>query len=261
MRLPVVPDISTKDGSANKNARLYNALKETKPSGETLAVIRPGLSLSTTYSGLGNGLIVFDGRLLTIVDDTIFDPELADYWPLDSDSWSISTTYSWGDFVWYNGKLWASIVGSNVGNIPAAGTYWSNSYKTPVYVDEDTYDLGQPVSYNGVIYYSYRSSNIDNTPSSSNYWGLTPPTHNWSWILGDYQCLPAGTRSGFGSQSVVEANFAETLNASSACTQQRGHVYEYILPSLGVMAILQDGIEISRFSIGAFPVTISSVPL
>lgn len=173
MRLPVTPQISTKDGVSNKNARLTNVLKETRGTGD-LAVIRPGLSLDTTYAGLGNGLIVFDGRLLVMVDDTIYDQEWDTYFPLDSDEWASGTTYSWGDFVWYLGGLWVSVYGGNIGNTPGASDYWERSYKPPDYSDSDTYDIGEPVTYSGVTYYSYSDSNSGNTPGTSSLWSTTP---------------------------------------------------------------------------------------
>lgn len=178
MRLPVTPQISTKDGVSAKNARLTNVLKEVRKTGE-LAVVRPGLSLSTTYAGLGNGLIVFDGRLLVMVDDTIYDPEWEYFgWPLDSAPWSVSTTYSINDSVWYGGDLWFSWGGGNIGNTPAAGsTYWGSSSITDTWSEDTTYDIGDEVLVDGVTYYSYANSNIGNTPSGvSVIWGTTPPT-------------------------------------------------------------------------------------
>lgn len=57
MRLPIVPDLNTKDGASNKNARMTNALRENNKS-----VVRPGLELNNTFpeydTGVnGNGLI------------------------------------------------------------------------------------------------------------------------------------------------------------------------------------------------------------
>lgn len=70
MRLPVVPQISTKDGISNKNARLTNALKETNKQGDK-AVIRPGLTLDAVASGVGNGLVVFNDALVSVYGATV----------------------------------------------------------------------------------------------------------------------------------------------------------------------------------------------
>ena len=70
MRLPVVPQISTKDGVSNKNARLTNCLKESKKSGDK-AVVRPGLVLDAQASGVGNGLVAFNGELVSVYGATL----------------------------------------------------------------------------------------------------------------------------------------------------------------------------------------------
>ena len=70
MRLPVVHQISTKDGTTNKNARLFNALKESNKTGD-FAVIRPGLMLDAVASGVGNGLVAFNDELVSVYGATI----------------------------------------------------------------------------------------------------------------------------------------------------------------------------------------------
>ena len=176
MRLPVVPQISTKDGVSNKNARLTNCLKESKSGGDK-AVIRPGLELSDTYAGLGNGLIVFDGRLLVVYDDTVTDVVEDSFpWPLDSDPWSAAVLYNYGDAVWYNGAMWFSTEGSNTGNTPGTGTEWARSYETPEWDEDATYAIGDPVTYGGVTYYSMVPSNTGQNPSTSPQWSTTAPT-------------------------------------------------------------------------------------
>ena len=70
MRLPVTPQLSTKDGVSAKNARLTNCLKEVKKSGEK-AVVRPGLSLDAQASGVGNGLVVFNNELVSVYGATL----------------------------------------------------------------------------------------------------------------------------------------------------------------------------------------------
>lgn len=70
MRLPVTPQISTKDGVSAKNARLTNVLKETRKTGE-LAVVRPGLETVATTTGNGGGLVCFNGELVSVYGATL----------------------------------------------------------------------------------------------------------------------------------------------------------------------------------------------
>lgn len=70
MRLPVTVPLSTKDGTSNKNARLTNCLKETTKRGDK-AVVRPGLVLDVQASGVGNGLVAFNGELVSVYGSTV----------------------------------------------------------------------------------------------------------------------------------------------------------------------------------------------
>lgn len=179
MRLPVVPQISTKDGISNKNARLTNCLKEVKKSGEK-AVVRPGLVLDDTYTGVGSGLIPFDGRLLVIYDDTVYDTTLDNSrpWELDALPWDAGTTYSIGDVIICNGVIKFSMANGNLANAcnAAETTYWSTSSSTNTYSVTDTYEIGDTVVYNGVTYYSMAPSNTGNNPASTPVWSTTAPT-------------------------------------------------------------------------------------
>ena len=65
MRIPVVGNVSTKDGSSNKNARMTNVLAEDKQ-GKSFAAVRPGLSQLDTGSGAGTNLVCFNGDLINI---------------------------------------------------------------------------------------------------------------------------------------------------------------------------------------------------
>lgn len=85
MRLPVTPQISTKDGVSNKNARLTNCLKESKQSGDK-AVIRPGLVLDAQASGVGNGLVVFNDELVSVYGTTLGVSVIE-----GSDGWTLET--------------------------------------------------------------------------------------------------------------------------------------------------------------------------
>lgn len=175
MRLPITPQISTKDGVSAKNARLTNCLKESKKGGDK-AVVRPGLVLDDTYTGIGNGLIPFDGRLLVIYDDTVTDIEEDSLpWELDSSEWASGTTYTYGDSVWYLGGLYFSNSAGNIGNTPGSSTQWVRSYEYPEYDAGTTYDIGDTVNYGGITYYSMAPSNTGNNPSSTPVWNTTPP--------------------------------------------------------------------------------------
>ena len=70
MRLPVIPDLDTRDGASNKDARLTNLLAE-DDGGVRLAVVRPGLSAIATASGNGNGLHNFKGALISVFGTTV----------------------------------------------------------------------------------------------------------------------------------------------------------------------------------------------
>lgn len=177
MRLPVVPQISTKDGTSNKNARLTNTLKESKKGGDK-AVIRPGLVESTTFSGLGSGLIAFDGRVLTIVDDTVYLEEYQ-WMDLDAEDWNVATAYSAGDFVWYGGSLWGAL-GANTGQTPFLNsTHWETIIAIYDWDGSETYAIGDRVLYDDgggvVVYYSLAPSNTNNNPSTSPQWSTSAP--------------------------------------------------------------------------------------
>jgi hypothetical protein len=184
MRLPVTPQISTKDATSNKNSRLTNCLKESKPSGDK-AVVRPGLVTSDTFTGIGSGLIPFDGRLLVIYDDTVTDVEASTWpWPLDAPTWSVTDTYCYGDSVFYLGNMYFSLLDacSNTGNTPSTSpTYWAYSAPIiPTWDSSATYTIGDSVSVGRTTYYSLMTSNTNKNPLSadpqqSGVWSTTQP--------------------------------------------------------------------------------------
>ena len=178
MRLPLTPPLDTRDGVSAKNARLTNCLKEVKKSGEK-AVVRPGLVTSDTYTGIGNGLIPFDGRLLLIYDDTVYDEDLSVPWPFDAFEWSAATNYGWGDVTWYLGNMWFSW-GTGSGNTPGSSSLWKRSYDDG-YIADRAYEVGETTIVNGVTYYSLAPSNTGNPPASSPYKWSTTPTTSARW--------------------------------------------------------------------------------
>ena len=70
MRLPLIPDVDSRDGSSNKDARLTNCLAEQDDNGP-VATLRPGLSTIATASGNGNGATNFDAVLITVYGTTL----------------------------------------------------------------------------------------------------------------------------------------------------------------------------------------------
>ncbi len=64
MRLPLIPNVDSRDGTSNKDARMTNALKETE-NGVDYACVRPALSLIADTTGNGNGMFYLD-TLITI---------------------------------------------------------------------------------------------------------------------------------------------------------------------------------------------------
>ena len=70
MRLPLVPDIDSRDGSSDKDERLTNVLSESDE-GVTLACVRPGLATIATASGAGGGETVFNEVLITVFGTTL----------------------------------------------------------------------------------------------------------------------------------------------------------------------------------------------
>lgn len=230
MRIPIVPPLSTKDGTANKNARLTNCLKESKKTGDK-AVIRPGLVASDSFTGIGSGLIPFDGRLLVIYGDTVTDPDSTDLpWPLDSPQWDSGTTYGIGETIFYEGILYFSEQSGNQGNTPTGSGYWSKSHNGETYEPGVTYGIGDPVTHNGTPYYSYAPSNTGNTPGDSPLWGTTAPGAS-RWV-GD---VFGATGAGDACASAEAAGYSAWLQYPyRSCATQDGathswKTYEYVI--------------------------------
>lgn len=220
MRLPVVHQISTKDGTTNKNARLFNMLKESTKAGD-LAVIRPSLVESTTYSGVGNGLIVFNRNLLVIVDDKVQFDEFA-WMDLDAVDWDAITVFSEGDWVWYNGVLWVS-VDSNSNQAPFLNsTHWRTIYEIPDWDAGEAYAIGDSVVYGDTLYYSMGPSNTGNNPASTPMWSTTEPgSSRWR---GSYYVSAILIQSSFTTASKASAGYAawQELEPNYDCAHKNG---------------------------------------
>lgn len=71
MRLPVAPQLQSRNGTANKDARLTNMLKELRK-GREYATLRPALKLLATGSGAGSGLVAFNNALISVAGSTLY---------------------------------------------------------------------------------------------------------------------------------------------------------------------------------------------
>ena len=70
MRVPLITEIDSRDGTANKDERLTNVLAEIDE-GVSLAVLRPGLAAVSTASGNGNGMTNFNDVLISVFGATL----------------------------------------------------------------------------------------------------------------------------------------------------------------------------------------------
>lgn len=77
MRTPVVGSIQTRDGTKPKDGKLFNALAEMKKDGTSRAVVRPALNHIAETTGAGNGLVCFNGTLLSVFDAELVAAEEA----------------------------------------------------------------------------------------------------------------------------------------------------------------------------------------
>lgn len=70
MRLPLVTEIDSRNGTSDKDERLTNTLSETDED-KQLAVVRPVLSSLATTSGIGNGIVNFNDVLISVYGTSI----------------------------------------------------------------------------------------------------------------------------------------------------------------------------------------------
>ncbi len=204
MRLPVVPQISTKDGVSNKNARLTNCLKESKKGGDK-AVVRPGLVFDAQASGIGNGLVVFNNELVSVYGATLglnTAAGVAEWTASATNQQVFSAVYGNGVFVGYNslsrltystdGITWTQVDGFALPSILIAygangficggfGTYrlstdgvtWSSNV-SPLNADTPAYGSGRYV----MVDYAETE---DDLPWTSSY---AYSTNGTSWTSG-----------------------------------------------------------------------------
>lgn len=70
MKLQLVTEIDSRDGTSNKDERFTNVLAE-PDEGVSLAVVRPGLAAVSTASGAGGGLVNFNDVLISVFGTTL----------------------------------------------------------------------------------------------------------------------------------------------------------------------------------------------
>lgn len=70
MRIPLVTEIDSRDGSSNKDERFTNVLAESDE-GVSLACVRPGLAAVSTASGAGGGVVNFNDVLISVFGTTL----------------------------------------------------------------------------------------------------------------------------------------------------------------------------------------------
>jgi hypothetical protein len=69
VRVQLVTEIDSRDGSSNRDERLTNMLAE--KDSELMACVRPGLNTLLASSGNGNGLVCFNGQIIHVFGTAI----------------------------------------------------------------------------------------------------------------------------------------------------------------------------------------------
>ena len=70
MRIPLTLSADSRDGTLAKDAKSVNVLQE-NDEGTVLACVRPGLAAVSSNSGNGNGLVEFQGVLISVFGTTL----------------------------------------------------------------------------------------------------------------------------------------------------------------------------------------------
>lgn len=207
MRLPVIGNISTKDGATNKNARLTNMLAEQKKNGTTLATVRPGLNGLATSSGDGNGLVCFGGELVNIYGDTINAMTDTQTYSLYTEDWSAVGSGNIYHLIKYGNGVFIAV--------PAAGSSTKKFYKSTDGIAWDLIDVTYPYNVN------WRNLIWDGTRFLAiSFQGPTVPVYATSvngddWTFGETSGLP---------QNVLTIN-SIAWNGTKYCMAAGGYAY------------------------------------
>ena len=70
MRLGLIGDPDSRAGGTDTDAAMFNVIAESDE-GATLAVIRPAVATVSSNSGNGNGLVRFNGVLISVFGTTL----------------------------------------------------------------------------------------------------------------------------------------------------------------------------------------------
>ncbi len=283
MRLPITPQISTKDGVNNKNARLTNMLKESKATGDK-AVIRPGLVSAATTTGNGHGVVSFSGELVSIFGSTLraapiaSDPSasLASYTPIAN--LAIAS-------IAHNGSLYVAVGASTATTetlvytstdgqtwtnrtLPATGTYlysgnviWSGSFWLFSADDDDTGEVVAFKSSDGITWTAYGTGGTAGVTDSAigqgggyfyccvdNAFFRSSDGQTWSYTSGAIGTLGIA----YGGSLIVTAGFLSG-SALGSVSSDSGVSFSSIIPSASqtistITGLLHDGTQFVAIS-------------
>jgi len=175
MRLPIASPLVSRDGSANKDARLTNMLKEMDGSRE-LAVVRPGLVLDAVASGVGNGLVVFNDELVSVYGSTLYRIN-----PFELISGDMPSDQFWSRPAW-NGSVYCSVAAASAyAAISSDGLSWTRTNLPALrgWID---------VAWNGVKFCAVAST-VSNNNCANSADGITwvdrtlPTSQLWTSII------------------------------------------------------------------------------
>lgn len=130
---------------------------------------------------------------------TYYQNQTVTYYP----TWASGTTYAVGKVVNYNGTIYVSLVGSNLGNTPGVGAQWlalsltsTNALQVSEWSIATAYTVNTVVAYNGSLYLA-----------TANSTGLVPPSNAGSWTA---------LSGGVAYQSLVDLNVNNEPDLSPA---------------------------------------------
>lgn len=179
MRLPLAIPLDSRDGDADQDGRLVNMVVE-QYEDKLFVEPRPGLSVVSLANGTADGVVCFNGQLVSLFGAKfgVFD--------LESPEWDSGTTYDFQSSVWYLGDFYFSLFGNNSGNTPTGGIGWTSEYPTdPGWNPDEQYEIDDSVVVDGVPYFSYSNQNTGNSPPDNPFlWGTTPAPSTRFYVSG-----------------------------------------------------------------------------
>ncbi len=176
MRLPLNPDISSRDGSSIKNARMTNVLSEKKPTGQVVSAVRPGLTQVASTTGSGKGLVCWNGTLMAMYGTSAYKKT--------SGTISLPQSYAWSGIVWNESIFCVVAEGTNLAtstNVSATspdGITWTQRTMSAS-------ALWRGLAWNGSVFctVSYGSNKSCVSTDGINWSnGTLPSTDNWTAV-------------------------------------------------------------------------------